>query len=230
MSRSTPLTGLGGRIGPDAWLLLLRNGIREDHDADRTLLRQGDPGMHVLALGNGLVKVSRLEPDGTDLLLAARGPGEVLGEISALDHRPRSARVVTLRPSTTYRLSTPVFRRFVHDQGLYGDLVAHVLGRLREGEDIRAELAALPLPQRLARTVIRLANTFGAVRPEGTVIDLGMSQHELARAVGATRSPVAAELARLRALGILETGPRQLIIRDVDALNALAHGVQFRGD
>ncbi|MFD0852081.1 cyclic nucleotide-binding domain-containing protein, partial [Actinomadura adrarensis] len=50
----------------------------------QTLLRQGEPAFHVLLLVSGRVKVLLTMSDGEVLLLAVRGPGELLGEIAAL--------------------------------------------------------------------------------------------------------------------------------------------------
>jgi len=55
-------------------------------------VRQGDPGTHVLLPTAGIVKVTRFEPNGEELLLALRGPGEAIGEIAVLDGTERSAR------------------------------------------------------------------------------------------------------------------------------------------
>ncbi|MFC7623148.1 cyclic nucleotide-binding domain-containing protein [Microlunatus sp. GCM10028923] len=60
------------------------------------MLRQGDPGTHVLVLLSGVVKIVRFEADGRVRLLAFRGPGEVVGELAVQDDGSRLADVVAM--------------------------------------------------------------------------------------------------------------------------------------
>jgi CRP-like cAMP-binding protein len=73
--------------------------------AGRRTFARGEALMHaeqvpreVLLLRSGRVRVSAATPGGRRLLLAFRGPGELVGELSAIDEQPRSASVVALEP------------------------------------------------------------------------------------------------------------------------------------
>ena len=59
--------------------------------AGTAFLLEGEGAQRVWVVLSGLVKVTSLHPDGNELLLAIRGPGELIGELSALDDQPRSA-------------------------------------------------------------------------------------------------------------------------------------------
>ncbi|SEP96891.1 Cyclic nucleotide-binding domain-containing protein [Streptomyces sp. yr375] len=61
-------------VSDEAWAGLTRHRPRT-YPADKTLLRQGDAGTHVLALISGMVKVVRTDRDGRQRLLAFRGRG-----------------------------------------------------------------------------------------------------------------------------------------------------------
>src|SRR5689334_14717734 len=60
------------------------------------LAHSGQIGDRVLILLDGHVKLTRVTDDGRDVLLAIRGPGDLVGEQSAIDGLPRSASVVAL--------------------------------------------------------------------------------------------------------------------------------------
>lgn len=69
------------------------------------LMRQGDPGRSFHAILRGRVRVERAHPDlPTPVVLAELGPGEVVGEMGALDGQPRSATVVAVEPTETIEL------------------------------------------------------------------------------------------------------------------------------
>ena len=183
-------------------------------------MRQGDDGSYVLLLASGWVKVSRLEPDGREMLLALRGPGEALGEISAWDDSRRSATVAALGPCVAYVLSGAQFRRTVHELGAAEVFLRHVMKRLREGEDIRAELVGLSAMARVAHILVRLASSMNADTDMPLTLDVGLSQEEMARAVGLSRSAFAAELAKLRRRGLVSTSREQVVLHDLVGLQA----------
>lgn len=215
---STPYQGLGSLMPPRVWNALLSAGTSHGYRIGEPLLRQGDAGTHVLILTAGHVKVTRVEADGGELLLAVRGPGEVLGEMGVLDVAPRSATVTAVTPCLTYLLAAPRFARIVEEMGLRDLLFRHLLSRYREGEQIRAELSELPASQRVVRMLLRLA----PASPGAGGLVLALSQDELARSVGLSRSATAAELAELRRRNLVTTSRRKIVVTDLAGLRALA--------
>jgi CRP-like cAMP-binding protein len=187
------------------------------HEPGSILLRQGEPPTHVLALMAGRVKVLRTSPDGNVLVLAVRGPGEILGDISVLGGDGRSATVVAVDPCETRIIPADRFLLLVRSLGLETQLLRHAMSRIREGEAWRAELAVLPAGPRLLRTLLRLTAP-GPAMP----VDVGLDQTELGQAAGLSRSTVALELARLRDQGLIATARRRIIITDLPRLRALA--------
>jgi CRP/FNR family transcriptional regulator, cyclic AMP receptor protein len=218
--------GLAGLLPTAAWHALVRAGRPRNWSRDEQLLRQGDDGAYVLLLTSGRVKITRFEQDGRQLLLAIRGPGEALGEISALDGSTRTATVTALGACVTYVLPAAQFQRVVRDFEAVDVVLRHILARLREGEEIRADLAHLSAGQRLARILLRLSTAAGHDRTGQASaqfsLDLGLSQEELGLAAGLSRSAVAAELGRLREQGLVSTGRRRLVLLDVDRLRRSA--------
>jgi CRP-like cAMP-binding protein len=197
------------------WQAMVTAGTVRRFETGERLVRQGDQATHVLVLTAGQVKVTRFEPHGEEVLLAIRGPGEVIGEISTLDGGVRSANVLALTPCITYLLSASRFLAMVREHRVEPLVFRHVLARYRESEDVRAELAELSAEQRIVRIVIRLAEAVGGARPA-----LVLSQEELATAAGLSRSATAAVLARLRRRGLVATG-RCLLTVDLDGLRSM---------
>jgi CRP/FNR family transcriptional regulator, cyclic AMP receptor protein len=204
-------------VPPDSWGRLLAAGRPCHHEPDAVLLRQGDAATHVLALVSGRVKILRTSAEGDVLVLAVRGPGEILGDISVLGGDDRSATVVAVDACETRLLTAERFRHLVRALGLESSLLRAAMARIREGEAWRAEIATLPAGRRVARTLLRLA-----VPGPGRPVDVGLDQSELGQAVGLSRSTVAAELARLRELGLITTARRRIVITDLDGLRFLA--------
>jgi CRP-like cAMP-binding protein len=214
--------GLCALVSRELWEALLRGGVRRSHAAGEALLRQGERGTHVLVLVDGRVKVTCLEANGMEVLLAIRGPGEILGEMSALDGGVASATVTALCLCQVHRMTARSFTDFVRgNDDLAVTLLRHSSVRRRESEEMRMELSTLTVAGRLGRMLVRLMDAIGIRTGEGIAVDLGVTQDELARAIGASRSQVAARLAWLRGDGVLTTGRRSVVVRDPARLRRL---------
>ena len=213
-NRSMERDGLGAKIPSEAWHALLVNGSPRHYRPGEVLVRQGEPGRYVLALTSGSVKVTRVEPDGHELVLAVRGRGEIIGVMTYLDSQERSATVTAISACLVYMVSEVRFRRIVGEFKIGDAILRHITARLRESEDIRSELASLAPRRRIARMLMRFS--LGE--------HCALSQWDIAKAVGLSRSAVAGELAWLRVHGLVNTGRGQVTITDLAGLNALADG------
>lgn len=199
------------------WKRLVDEGTKVRFGAGQVVLQQGDPPSHVVLLVTGVVKVLLHLPEGRDLLLAIRGPGEVLGVMGVVSGSPRSATVVAVKPCLTRVLSAERFLAFVRLAGEESTLLRRAMLRIREGEEWRVEMSVLPARLRVARALLRLA-----VPTDGDRHEVPLGQAEIGSAIGMSRGAVAVELAWLRKAGLIRTTARRVAVIDVDGLRALA--------
>src|SRR5437763_5187 len=68
--------------------------------ADTSLMAVEQPGEVAYIILSGTVKVHVEQSDGSDVILAILGSGEVVGEMSLVDKVGRSANAITLEEST----------------------------------------------------------------------------------------------------------------------------------
>lgn len=209
-------------------------GSRRRYAADDHLLTEGDRSRHVVIILRGWVTVSASTDRGTTrLILGLRGPGELLGEMAALDSHPRSATVRALGPIEAQVIGGDAFRRFLAMNPRVGSLVMRQLAfRLRSADQERSALASLTVIQRLASRLDELSRAEpsgpyapaapGRPRTGGVVVHL--AQDELAATVGATREAVAKALRLLRSQHVVRTGNRLVEILDPALLTLLAQG------
>jgi CRP-like cAMP-binding protein len=86
------------------------------YDADATIFREGDRTDHVVIVTRGRVKIASLRPGVGEVVLAERGPGDLLGELSAIDGKPRSADAVALDEVSALSLPKDDFTAFLRDE------------------------------------------------------------------------------------------------------------------
>src|SRR5262249_53589977 len=75
-----------------------QTGVNWLHERGAALFHERQLSDRVMVLLEGRVKIASVSEDGREAVLAFRGPGEVLGELSAIDGQPRSASVIAVDP------------------------------------------------------------------------------------------------------------------------------------
>lgn len=186
--------------------------------AGATLFHEGDEADRVLILTSGLVKAVAVSDDGQTTALALRGPGQILGELAAVDGGTRSASVVAIEAVEALSIPVAAFREFLRDQpGAALALLAGVADRLRNASRRQAEFGTLDATARVARMLAELGDTYGEPVADGLRIEL-VSQDELASLCGASREAVARALRTLRDDDVVRTGRRTVTISDVGRL------------
>ncbi|HXM54894.1 MAG TPA: Crp/Fnr family transcriptional regulator [Candidatus Dormibacteraeota bacterium] len=213
--------GIRPLVSEGVWAALASQGVARRYRTGDVMVVQGHGGDRVIVLVDGRVKVTRNEADGTEVLLAIRDAGEIIGEMSALDGSVASATVTALRPCATRVVPVGEFLYFVRSHDMVRALLRHAAARRRESEQIRIELTTLTVSRRLIRTLLRLMDSLGTASGGAIAVDLGLPQEELARAIGASRSQLAASLAWLRGLGLVSTERRRVLIHDAGGLRKL---------
>ncbi|MGW5743936.1 Crp/Fnr family transcriptional regulator [Amycolatopsis sp. NPDC003861] len=202
---------------------LLARGTRRRFRANALVLMEGDPSDHVHVLVSGWVRVSTIVEDGREVLFGLRGPGEVLGDLAAVTGRPRSASVRAIEPCTVFQLTGAEFVDVLQARPAIAiATIKTVAARLRNAESARIDAAAFDVSRRVAVVLVRLAEERGRTVPEGVVVD-ALSQEDIAAQIGAARRTVARALRVLRERGIVETGRRRFLIRELRVLRAFAH-------
>jgi CRP/FNR family cyclic AMP-dependent transcriptional regulator len=177
----------------------------------------------VLILRTGRVKVTATTCAGRDVVLAFRGPGDLVGELSALDDEPRSATIVTLEPVSALALTPADFRRLLTERAAIALALMRLLSRrLRDADTKRIEVATTPTIGRVAGRLLELCDRFGERDGDCVSITLPLSQEELAGWVGASVESVGRSLHIMRELGWIQTRRRGFRVLDADALRHAA--------
>jgi CRP/FNR family transcriptional regulator, cyclic AMP receptor protein len=188
--------------------------------AGTNLLVAEQPGEAVYVILTGSVKVYALSPDGTEVVLAVLGAGEILGEMSAADSVGRSASVVTLEETHLLWMDRRTFRASVDSSAILARNLAEVLSRrVRVANSRLISLASLDVPGRVASELLSLAREYGQAIPEGVLIPMRLTQADLAALVGASRVSVNQALGQFRKHELVSIGKDgRVSLRDEEAL------------
>lgn len=192
-------------------------------DADEVVYRAGQPATRLYVIAQGAVKLSRRTSEGRDLLTDVLGSGEHFGTLPALGEERYADSARALTPGCMLSLDTAQLGAVLdaYPQVARAALTA-IAGRLRDAQDRAHRLSAATAEQRLAATLLLLADRLGIHRGEQLVINAPLTRDELAGLAGLAPETASRILAQLRRDGAIDTGRRWVAVRDRPALEALA--------
>lgn len=172
------------------------------YEAGEIVYHMEDPADALYFIRDGMVKISMYFPNGKEMILGLLGQYDIFGELLLLpsERRPNQAEAVV--DTTLIVMPEADFQRLLAQQPAIAMKFIQVMStRLWQAQQWQAEVGAFDAPGRLANLLLRLANDFGVPGDRGTVIDLNLTQQDLAKMIGATRETVSHCLARLLEYG-----------------------------
>ena len=186
------------------------------------IIAHGDRDKDVFFILDGQARVTLFSGLGREVAYRDIQPGDIFGELAAIDGRERSASVIALEPTRTARLSAAAFEEIVKSHpALTWALLQHLSGLLRRMTDRVFEFSTLIVRKRLVCELLRRADENG--RPSGEAIAISIPTHfELAAQISTHREAVSREMSALAKRGLIERRGTNLILRDLRALEALA--------
>ena len=187
------------------------------------LFLEGDQGDRLYVVLDGKIKLTRAATDGRESLWSVLGPGEMFGELSLFDPRPRTSTASAVTDATVAALGDEALRPWLMDRP---DVSMHMLRalarRLRRANDVTADLVFTDVPGRVAKNLLDLADRFGERDNAGLHVHHDLTQEELAQLVGASRETVNKALADFAARGWLQISARSVLILDTERLRKRA--------
>ena len=161
-----------------------------------------DPADALYFIRDGMVKISMYFPNGKEMILSLLGQYDIFGELLLLPSERRSNQAEAVVDTTLIVMPEQDFQMLLSQQPQIAMKFIKVMStRLWQAQQWQAEVGAFDAPGRLANLLLRLAGDFGIEGERGIVIDLSLTQQDLAKMIGATRETVSHCLARLLEYG-----------------------------
>ncbi|MGG1396346.1 Crp/Fnr family transcriptional regulator [Bacillus salipaludis] len=184
------------------------------------LFQEGSAANELYMIQSGIVQLTKIIPDGRELTLRMCSRGELVGELDLFTPAPSyllSSRVVEsgevaviMKDVLEEKLSTnlPLSLEFMKwmskqyrkTQTKFRDLVLHG----KKGA--------------LYSTLIRITNSYGVKTSNGVLIDLPLTNQDLANFCGTSREVVNRLLSELRKNGIISVNKGSIIVHDLNYL------------
>ena len=177
------------------------------------IMGQNEMGDALYVLLQGQARVVLFGENGREMTLCTLKPGEIFGEMSLFDGKPRSANVVAEKDSALLVLEREAFLGHLRQ---HPETAIRLLGemaqRLRRANEIINNLALHDVASRLTRTLVTLAAESGEQRDDGILIRRRPTQQDLANMVGTCRETVSRALSSMARRGLVVSRGRSLLL------------------
>ena len=214
--------GVLDRLSPKDREIVEARVTYQSYAEGHTIISHMDEDRDVFFILEGRVRATLYSRTGREVDYRDAGPGDMVGELAAIDGSPRSATVEALEPARLARLPAAAFHELIETHPRFtAALLQHLSAQVRRLTERVFELSTLSMRDRLLRQLLRLAGEAG-IRNGEAEIRPAPTHFELAARIGAYREAVSREMSALHKAGVMEKRRGALIIKDVDELSRLA--------
>ena len=178
---------------------------------DRMLFAGGDRSDQVYFIIQGQIRCLYHSAAGRLVTLADLGPGEMVGELAAIDGQPRTVDVIALVDTILVVMPPVTFRELLfRDEQVAQCILSDMTRRMRVMTGRLIELSTLEVGARVRSEIIRLA---GSHPIRGTAVSFPAPRHaDLGSRISANREAVTREMIKLTRARLIEKRQRQLVI------------------
>lgn len=185
------------------------------------LFTEGESADHLYVLASGRAKLAQHTPDGHEIVVDVLAPGDLFGGLPNLGRLAYAESAWALTTTCALRIDPGSFREILAENPRVAlHVLDDVAGRLAQARSDVGRASTTTVAQRVAATLLRLADKFGQERSggRGDLIQFPLTRTDLAGMTGSTTESVSRVMSRLRKEGVIDSGRRWTAILDRDRL------------
>jgi CRP/FNR family transcriptional regulator, cyclic AMP receptor protein len=176
---------------------------------------QGDSTRVIYLVKRGAVRIARETEDGKEVTVALLGPGDLFGEETLFEDKPRTTNAIVVEDALLCQTrAEDLFALLSRDPALALNVAKVLSGRLDEAQATMEDLAYTKVGERILHLLRKLAAEHGVPCTGGTRIDLRLTHADIASLVGSTRETVSVEMGRLAEAGHVRALGRSIVLLD----------------
>jgi CRP/FNR family cyclic AMP-dependent transcriptional regulator len=212
-----------GELGEPEWGELRRRASRRGFEPDETIFEPAPDPRSVYLLESGRVRIYRLSADGAEATLGFIAPGEAFGELAAFGDYRRDSFASAQIASVVWKIPVELFREWVRTRPKLVIALTRQIGERMKRVELRVEsLVFRNVRSRLALVLLELADDFGHTVDGHLVLEIGLSQGELATLIGTTRQSVSTSIKEMKESGLVRQHRGRIELLDPQRLRELA--------
>ena len=182
----------------------------------------GDPSRNVYLLKRGHVKIANTAPSGKEVTFDILEPGEVFGELDAMEDAPRSTSAEALDDALICVIPRKDFDQYLAMHPNVTIKLTKLIGlRIRKIQSRVEDLVFRDVPARLAHLLSELGKTEGVADKQGIRLKVKLTHQEMANLIGCSRETVSTTMGQFRDDGLIQMDGRTITIVNEKGLSKL---------
>ncbi len=211
--------GVAQAEAAEACARLAAAATRRRYGAGEAIFQKGDAGTAVMIVASGRVAIASRSIDGRPIVLDVMGPGELFGEVAAVDGGPRTADATAIEGTDVLAIPRDAFVDFLERSAAAPlALLRLICERFRAADETIEDLHVTSARARLAKRLLGLAEHQGEPAADGRRVRL--SQAMLAKMAGTTREAVNRSLGHWERQGLVRVEHGHVVVVDSAGLEA----------
>ena len=182
---------------------------------------EGESGDKFYIIKDGQVKLTKMIKNGDEQILNIFSNNDIIAEIVAFDKGNYPASAVTMTDTKVIVFDQSELEELILKHPSIGiKLLREMSGRLRRAQQNVRDLALKDSSARVAGLLIFLAEKYGKIKKEKIILDISLTQQELASMIGSSRETVSRVLGKFEAEGLIKTSRKKIVIYKKEKIKA----------
>ncbi|MCC3144468.1 Crp/Fnr family transcriptional regulator [Halanaerobium sp. Z-7514] len=180
---------------------------------------EGEKGDKFYIIEEGQVKLIKMIANGDEQILNIFSKNDIIAEIVAFDKGNYPASAVTMSKTRVLVFEQERLEELILDHPQIAvKLLREMSHRLRRAQENVRDLALKDSSARVAGLLVFLARRYGEKKKDKIVLDLSLTQKELANMIGSSRETVSRVLAKFENQKLIKTSRKKIYIFELDKL------------
>ena len=179
------------------------------------IILEEEYGDLVFVVQEGTIKITRVNDEGKEVILALLGPGEIFGELAILDGEARSANALAQENCKLLAINKEDFLEILKNNfSVSYNLMCELAKRLRKSDQQIEALSLSDAEHRIGVSLLNLAEDMGVIRKGKVTIQNLPFQQDIANMAGTSRETVSRVLKLLENKSMITKVGHTLVIPD----------------
>ena len=179
------------------------------------IILEEEMGDVVFIVMSGTVKITRVNDEGKEVILAMLGSGEVFGEMAILDGESRSANALSQENCEVVTINREDFLNLLKTNNKVSlNLMTEFAIRLRKSDQQIEALSLDDAEHRIGVSILNLAEELGVIRHGAVTVENLPYQQDIANMAGTSRETVSRVMKIFEERGLITKSGHKLSIPD----------------
>jgi CRP-like cAMP-binding protein len=181
------------------------------------LFQEGEPAKEMYIILNGKIQISKMNAEGRELSLRLCQSNDIVGELTLFTIDPKylfNAKVIENGKVAVINIDA-LEQVFFKNSQLAFEFLRWMNDHFRKTITKFRDLVLNGKKGALFSTLIRLCNSYGVTHPRGILIDIPLTNQDLANFCGTARESVSRMLSELKENGIISIKRKKIYVHDI---------------